>query len=256
MAGLPVVRDAHLKRSCPLCGRALQLKAGAGKSVPRPAAAEVGSEVVARSRPELGQGRDWVGSRAAVCTRSCPDRAFTVTPVGVWSCPEKRGTPAGCLTLAQQQVESSPRAWSPGSDPPLGSEEGKTGHPCFPGGLLPGGAPGAPQGAGWAFHRAASRSVPSQACGRCVWSWWLRTRWVPGLSGGGGCPCGGGPAASSVLQRGPQDRAGGPGSSGEDLVLRPGLSPAAPPPSPLAPCSQGQPRLSRWVCGPSPIRAP
>lgn len=184
LAGLPVARDAHLKRSCPLRGRALQLKAGAGKSVPRPAAAEVGSGAVARSRPELGQGSDWVGSRAALCARGCPGRAFTVTPVGVWSCPEKRGAPAGFLTPAQQQVESSPRAWSPGSDPPLGSEEGETGHPCFPGGPLPGGAPGAPQGAGWAFHRAACRSAPSQAFGQRVWSWWLRTRWVPGRSGG------------------------------------------------------------------------
>lgn len=76
LAGLPVARDAHLKRSCPLRGRALQLKAGAGKSVPRPAAAEVGSGALARSRPELGQGSDWVGSRAALCARGCPGRAF------------------------------------------------------------------------------------------------------------------------------------------------------------------------------------
>lgn len=41
-------------------------------------------------------------------------------------------------------------------------------HPCFPGGPLPGGAPTAPPGAGWASHRAASRSAQPGLWAACA----------------------------------------------------------------------------------------
>lgn len=77
-----------------------------GEIGPRPAAAEVGSGGLQQAR--VGAGKRLDGEQSCPLRPWLPGRAFTITPVGVWSCPEKPGPPAGFLTLAQQQVESPP----------------------------------------------------------------------------------------------------------------------------------------------------